>query len=97
MPPPNPNMRLVRTESFSSRSWGDRIVLLDVGDADVLYPLNDTGTMVWRWIGEGLRVGEMAERLAKEFGLSQETARQDVLAFIHVLQEIGAIDKTEAT
>lgn len=84
-----------RSERFIARPVGDGTVLVPAGpiaDAgDSLYPLNRVGARVWRLIDGETSAREIASRIAEEFGVSENTAQDDVLSFIAQLRGIGAV------
>lgn len=71
--------RLAAAPDVIVREIEGELVLLSLDRAEY-FGLNPTGTRVWHWLGESLALGEVADRLAREFGIAVEQARADVLA-----------------
>lgn len=74
-----PDLEVVITELESKEA-----VLLHLG-TKMYFTLNETGLRIWQMLNSGLTLGEISERLLKEFDVSSEKARGSVLNLIHEL------------
>lgn len=69
---------------------GSAIVI--VIDRQALHTLDEVGTFVWTQAERPIRVSELAERLAREYEVSEAQAVVDVCAFAEALVHLGALD-----
>lgn len=72
---------------------------LDDGEAVLLhlstreyYTLNETGSLVWALVEEGISEGDMVDRITVTFEISQEEARAQVAEYLANLMAEGLID-----
>lgn len=81
-------MTYVREPDVSWRSLENQAVLIHnkLGEIRVL---NETGTLVWEHLEEGLDV--IASRIAERYDIDPATARSDAEALIRDLIECGAV------
>ncbi len=85
-------MRLrVRQEDLEWRRVGDEVVILDLR-AREYFSLNETGTALWPLLERGSSREELVAELQTAFGVSAETAAQDVDAFVADLRERALVD-----
>ena len=54
------------------------VVLLHLA-TKTYYSLNETGSRIWRQLGQGLTMGQISRDLESGFDVTPETARQSVL------------------
>ncbi|NOZ21095.1 MAG: PqqD family protein [Planctomycetes bacterium] len=83
-----------KTDLFTSRTVEGKTVLIPAGDLDELddlFPLNRTGSFLWRRIDGKTAIRELAAGVADEFDIPAKQAEEDVLAFFRQLQDIRAI------
>lgn len=60
-------------------------------DDSFLYTLNGSGKLIWLGIAKKKKLSSIIKSVSKEFGIPDETARLDVLAFVRELEEKGII------
>lgn len=86
--PENPARDRYRLRKAAGRYW-----LLDMEQTGFPYKppviINEGGAFIWQSITEGLSVTCIAEKLATEYGILEEEARQDIIQFIKQLEEQG--------
>ncbi len=63
-----------------------QILLIRPGDS-FLYTLNASGRFIWLELQRPQTLGSIVKRLAKRYGISEEAAAEDVLAFVEDLEE----------
>ena len=54
--------------------------------------LNETGLFLWNMLENDVTVDEMAEAVTAEYDIDIDTARQDVLNFVDILEDKNLID-----
>jgi coenzyme PQQ synthesis protein D (PqqD) len=60
-------------------------------DDNFLYTLNGSGRLIWLGIVKKKKLSTIIKNVSKEFGIPDETARSDVLAFVSELEAKGII------
>ena len=55
-------------------------------DDNFLYTLNGSGRLIWLGIVKKKKLATIVKNVSKEFGISDETARGDVLSFVRELE-----------
>lgn len=73
----------------------DEAVVVRQREGDVLV-LNQVAARVLKFIGEGLSVGEIGDRVAREYEAPEANIRQDVGAFLVELEELNVIERVSA-
>lgn len=78
-----------------ARKIGDECVLVpiraNVADLEAIYTLNPVGARIWELL-DGERDGYVVlETLVREFDVSPEQARSDLIEFLEQLREAGII------
>lgn len=57
--------------------------------------LNPSGEVIFKMLGEGdITLDEIVARFAQQFGISEETARPSVMAFVDQLRQNGLLEET---
>lgn len=74
-----------------SSRLGDAGVLVNLKTNRIL-ELNVTGIRIWELIGEGLSVGEIGQRLHREFDAAPDEVQSELERLIHDLAREGLID-----
>lgn len=72
----------------------EELVILNLRDG-TYYGLNRTGRRVWELARKPRRVEEIVRHIAREFGVAEEQAREDVLELIEKLQAYGLVKVEE--
>jgi hypothetical protein len=86
-----PQSRFRRRPSVVSRTFEGQAVLVVV-DRRMTHELNPVGSRVWELL-DGRSVGEIADRVADEFGIDTGRAYQDVVRFLDRLRDLGAVEE----
>lgn len=80
-------------DRYKLRKAAGRYWLLDMEQPGFPYKppvvINEGGAFIWQFLAEGLSVTCIAEKLAMEYGIPEEEARQDIIQFISQLKEQG--------
>jgi PqqD family protein of HPr-rel-A system len=79
-----------RDKRTASRIWdGEAVVLTPMSSK--IHGLNETGSRIWELLVDEPTVGELAAQIHREFEVSEEQARVDVITFIEELVAWGLI------
>ena len=73
---------------------GDFVVIATgsaVVDLTGSFTLNETGALLWKALETETDEDALVSALKKEYDVSEEQAREDVMAFLSVLQEKGML------
>ena len=76
-------------------SAGNNIVFREekgVRSAGVL-GLNDTGALLWKMLEQESDPAALALRLCRDFGITPERAKQDVIAYLRMLIGAGVVEE----
>ena len=65
-------------------------VLLDV-ESGVYFGLDEVGSAIWQLLEEGLSADEITVRLIREYEVEAEVLRQDLAAFLALLDRHGLL------
>jgi hypothetical protein len=74
---------------------GEGAVLLHL-ESQIYFSLNETGTLIWKAMKQGLTLQEFCHRLQKEFQVWTEQAEQSVLGLTRELAEQKLVKIAEA-
>jgi hypothetical protein len=74
---------------------GEGAVLLHL-ESQIYFSLNETGTLIWKAMKQGLTLQEICHRLQKEFQVGAEQAEQSVLALTRELAQQKLVRTAEA-
>lgn len=85
-----PSSILVQASRTASRVLDGKAVIIVI-DRQTLHTLDEVGTLVWTQAERGVRVSELAGRIADEYEVSTARALEDVCAFASQLVSIGAL------
>ena len=88
-----------KNENFVFRQIDDETILVPIkdnmGDMGSLYNLNEVGAFIWGYFDGQKTIGDIKDRIVKEFEISEEEAQQDLIEFVNQLKEIDAIINKE--
>jgi hypothetical protein len=86
----------VRThpEVVDTEMEGEGVVLLHL-ESQIYFSLNETGTMIWKAMKQGLTLQEICHRLQEEFQVGENQAEQSVLALTRDLAQHKLVQKEE--
>jgi hypothetical protein len=74
---------------------GEGAVLLHL-ESQIYFSLNETGTLIWKAMKQGLTLQEICHRLQKEFQVGEDQAEQSVLALTRELAQHKLVQAVEA-
>lgn len=87
----NRDTKIVRTNKALASSIEDELVMFDV-NAGEYYSLNNVATAVWNHLETEKTVDELCQSLTKEFDISVDQCRKEILEFLPELEEKGLIE-----
>ena len=64
-------------------------------ESQIYFSLNETGTLIWKAMKQGLTLQEICHRLQKEFQVGEDQAEQSVLALTRELAQHKLVQKVE--
>jgi len=64
-------------------------------ESQIYFSLNETGTLIWKAMKQGLTLQEICQRLQDEFDVEADQAEQSVLALTRDLAEQKLVQKEE--
>ena len=73
---------------------GEGAVLLHL-ESQIYFSLNETGTLIWKAMKQGLTLQEICHCLQKEFQVGEDQAEQSVLALMRDLAQHKLVQKVE--
>lgn len=83
-------------EGFILKDLGGQMVVVAVGNAtqtlNGMIKLNDSGVVLWKKLESGATEDELKDALMEEYEISEETAKEDVAAFVNSLKGPGIIE-----
>ncbi len=74
------------SDAIRSTRNEDGGVVLDI-EHGTLLRLNSTGALIFEWLREGDSESQIAVKIAEKFGVSQETAVNDLNEFLNALNQ----------
>ena len=83
-------MTLTKDKRIACRNIDGRLFLVSPWDHK-LHKFNETGTMIWNFIGSKSSVNNIANKISKQFKISRTKTRQDIAQFIKLLIKKGLI------
>lgn len=83
-------------EGFILKDLGGQMVVVAVGNAtqtlNGMIKLNDSGVVLWKKLESGATEDELKDALMEKYEISEETAKEDVAAFVNSLKGPGIIE-----
>lgn len=84
-----------KNNEFVLREMADKYILLPFGqnalDFNGVITLNETGKFIWEMLDSESDIDVIAKEMAVKYGIDEETAKNDTVAFIESLKEDGCI------
>ena len=84
-------------DGFVLKTIADSYVVVPVGenlvDFSAMITINETGAFIWKQLEKGCEVDEVVSAMCAEFEIDADTAREDCLEFIKVLEENKVVEK----
>jgi PqqD family protein of HPr-rel-A system len=74
------------SSSVVSAGLGEEIVLLDTASGEY-FGLNGTAALIWRQLGDGRTLEEIAADLERAYDVDEAQARADVETYVELLRE----------
>jgi hypothetical protein len=81
----------VRAADLSWQQVDDELVILDLTTSRYL-SLNGTAARLWGRLVDGAGVDELTAYVGDEFGVPDDEARADVVAFLEQCRELGLVE-----
>ena len=86
----------LREHGLNWREIDGEVVVLDVERSHYLN-LNPTGCVLWLMLAEGSTKPQLVDKLTEEFDVDEETARDDVEAFLTTCRENDLLADARST
>lgn len=80
------------------RIGADCLLVPVTGEASgdhAVFPVNETGVMIWEQLADGRTTGEIAALLSERYGIEQQQATRDCEEFIDELVREGLLERVE--
>lgn len=71
----------------------DELLMMDIVNGAYI-SLNNTGSIIWEYIKEPVRIEEVIQYLTERFGVDTETCTHETLAFLKSINELKALEIT---
>ncbi len=82
--------------SFILKQILDDYIVVPAGDElvnfDAMITLNETGAFLWKQLQEEKSEADLVHSLCEEYDVNEETAKEDITAFIHLLQQAKVLE-----
>lgn len=86
-----------RKNSFLLRQVAGKQVVVPLGKAAVDFPgmltLNGSGVCLWELLEQEQTVDSLVQAFCGRYDVKEETAREDINAFLSKLRSVGAIEE----
>lgn len=80
---------------FLLREIAGTYIVVPVGERVIdfkgMIRLNDSGKFLWDCLGEDISSDELLHRFMDEYEVDEETAKTDLIAFLHQSREAGLL------
>lgn len=83
-------MAYALSKEYVWKEVGDRVVVLHL-DSGRYFSLNDSGSLIWRAIMDGLSLDGIVDKLMAAFDVDESSAMEDTKEIIEMLVTKGAI------
>lgn len=93
--PAAPGTIRLRTDRIEFVEVGGRQAILD-SRRSVYYAVNETGLQLWSALRIGATEADLRRMLINAHGVSDETAANDIAAFLDQLQQHGLLNRSTA-
>lgn len=84
-------------DGFLLKEIADSFVVVPVGenlvDFSSMITLNETAAFAWSLLSKGINADQLMEEFLKEYDVDEETAREDILGFVSLLDREGLLEK----
>ena len=70
------------------------VVLMHV-EQGIYFSLNDVGACIWKQMGSRVKIADLCTVVEKEFDVSPDTCRSDVLSLLEQLGAEGLVDTVD--
>ncbi|MEE0859083.1 MAG: PqqD family protein [Acutalibacteraceae bacterium] len=82
-------------KKYLLREVAGEYLLVPIGESSVqfnsLVTMNETGAFIWKKLDKGMDTEQIAEALTKEYTISLQQAKNDVIEFINYLKNKSII------
>lgn len=90
----NKDTKIVRTNRALVSSIEDELVMFDA-EAGQYYGLNNVATAIWNHLETEKTVDQLCQSLTKEFEISLDECRKEMIEFLPDLEKKGLIEIVE--
>ena len=77
---------IVRATNITTATLDDELVMMNP-DSNAYYGLDDIGAEIWNQLAAPVTVQQLCDTLTNKFAVDAIVAQQDVLQFLHQLQQ----------
>ncbi len=77
--------------SVYARPFGAETVLLEFGRGEY-FALDEIGTMIWKQLEGGAKLGEIAREVAREYEVTEDKALTDIITLIDELRTKALVE-----
>ncbi len=85
-----------KNPSFISRKIADEYILVPINqkadEVSSIYTFNDTAARIWDLLDTAATLSEIRDLLVQEFEVDKSDAESDIVEFIEVLKNLGAVE-----
>ncbi len=87
--------RFAKDPSIVSRNIASEQILVPIrqkaGEIESIFTLNEVASRIWELLDGEKQVEEIKNAIVEEFEVSPKEAEEDLLKFLHQLEEVGAV------
>ncbi len=87
---------VVRSKAVVAREMGGETLIIPirghVGDLASIYSFNHTGSLIWKLLQQPSTPGELADRVAREYGVERNEIKGDVEKFVAEMKQAGLVE-----
>ena len=92
-------MHVSRGGECLARTIGEDTVLVPlkghVADLESIFSLNELGSVLWDRIETRMSVDHLVEDVCREYDVTAQEAREDIIAFLEKLERFGLLETYE--
>jgi hypothetical protein len=87
--------KIRRADGFVSRAFGAETVVVPVragvANLEAIFTMNAVGSAIWSRIEGPVALDELARAVSREFEISEDAAKPDVVEFVELLVSKGLV------
>jgi hypothetical protein len=89
----HPMTNIRRADGFVSRAFGAETVVVPVragvANLEAIFTMNAVGSVIWSRIEGSVALDDLARAVSREFDISEDAAKPDVVEFVELLVSKG--------